>query len=505
MFLLGWTLALGLVETTGTMSLFVQQQQQQQQQQAPQQSHSHQHQPAITRNTQSHHPGGSTGIGSPDGLIIEDSPNAPSSQYIVQKDVWGSEAAGTSGAHHNAHHHSLTPTRVIYSTSVDSSSGPGDEPHRSPLVPGSSNDSSFRSLLPGGGGGGAGSVGGGAGPIGGFDQGGGFGGFFSGGEWTLMECFSLRRTHHLYYQIGNGLFFIAFLAPNGPFGILWLRCVVIAGCVLMIVWGWQVECTMDVVIWASLFLFVNAVYVGALLCKLRPVKFEKEIEAVYVALFKPLRVSRHQFKKVLNCMKLVRSLKYQEIYAQEKVTKVDSLSLVLSGKLVVSQNQKALHIVFPHQFLDSPEWFGVSTDDYFQVSIMAMEESRVLIWHRDKLKLSIMAEPFLQAVFDHILGRDVVKKLMQVTQVSETMAQSNGYISSGYGDDAEDKPMLVMKSSKSTDNGGGHGITALINRQLQDEDVPLLLGPKNSSPLMSLHMRLLHSDENKFIKKIYDV
>lgn len=47
-----------------------------------------------------------------------------------------------------------------------------------------------------------------------------------------------------------------------------------------------------------------------------------------------------------------------------------------------------------------------------------MEESRVLIWHRDKLKLSIINEPFLQTVFDHILGRDVVKKLMQVTQVS---------------------------------------------------------------------------------------
>uniref|UniRef100_A0A182PM53 POPDC1-3 domain-containing protein n=1 Tax=Anopheles epiroticus TaxID=199890 RepID=A0A182PM53_9DIPT len=185
--------------------------------------------------------------------------------------------------------------------------------------------------------------------------------------------------------------------------------------------------------------------------------------AVYIALFKPLRVSRHQFKKVLNCMKIVRPLKYQEIYVQEKITKVDSLSLVLSGKLVVSQNQKALHIVFPHQFLDSPEWFGVSTDDYFQVSIMAMEESRVLIWHRDKLKLSIIAEPFLQAVFDHILGRDVV---------SETMAQSNGCIASGYGDDSEDKPMLVMKS-KGADNSG-HGLTALINRQLQDENVPLL-------------------------------
>lgn len=43
-----------------------------------------------------------------------------------------------------------------------------------------------------------------------------------------------------------------------------------------------------------------------------------------------------------------------------------------------------------------------------------MEESRILLWHRDKLKLSIITDQFLQAVFDHILGRDVVKKLMQV-------------------------------------------------------------------------------------------
>ncbi|XP_055645152.1 blood vessel epicardial substance isoform X2 [Toxorhynchites rutilus septentrionalis] len=446
MILLGLLLALGLVETTSPLSV-AQQQHQQHQQHHPQQQ-------------QGHFP---SKIGSPDGLIIEDSPIAPSSQYIVQKDVWNGASSSSSSNHHN-HLHNQYPS----SPSGSSISSGSDVPHRSRLVP-DSNDT-FHSLVPGVVGGANGGAvgaaeGGGGGNI-------GFGGFFDGSEWALKECFSLRRTHHLYYQIGNGLFFLAFLAPNAPFGMLWLRCLVIAGCVLMIVWGWQVECTLDAVIWASLFLVFNAIYVGALLCKLRPVRFEKEIEAVYVALFKPLRVSRHQFKKVLNCMKLVRSLKYQEIYAQEKVTKVDSLSLVLSGKLVVSQNQKALHIVFPHQFLDSPEWFGVSTDDYFQVSIMAMEESRVLIWHRDKLKLSIMAEPFLQAVFDHILGRDVVKKLMQVTQVSETMAQSNGYISSGYGDDAEDKPMLVMKNNKSSDSsggggGGGHGITALINRQLQ--------------------------------------
>lgn len=288
------------------------------------------------------------------------------------------------------------------------------------------------------------------------------------GDWSIEQCLLWQRPHHLYFQLGNAFFFMAFLAPHGPFGMLWLRSVMVIGCILMAMYGWLIECTPDVVLWAGLFLGVNLIYLIVLLCRLRPVRFEKEIEAVYESLFKPLRVSRHQFRKILNCMKLIRALKYQEVYAQEKVTKVDSLSLVLSGKLVVSQNQRALHIVFPHQFLDSPEWFGVSTDDYFQVSIMAMEESRVLIWHRDKLKLSIMAEPFLQSVFDHILGRDVVKKLMQVTQVSETMA-SNGFLPTGGYDDAEDKPMLVMKKGAE-----GHGLTALINRQLQEEHAPLL-------------------------------
>ncbi|XP_030564583.1 blood vessel epicardial substance isoform X4 [Drosophila novamexicana] len=286
------------------------------------------------------------------------------------------------------------------------------------------------------------------------------------GDWSIEQCLIWQQPHHLYFQLGWAFLFLAFLAPHGPFGSLWMRATLLIGCIMMGMYGYLIECTPDVVLWSGLGIGINFIYLIVVLCRLRPVRFDQEIEAVYVALFQPLCVTRHQFRKVLNCMKVIRALKYQEVYAQEKVTKVDSLSLVLSGKLVVSQHQRALHIVFPHQFLDSPEWFGVSTDDYFQVSIMAMEESRVLIWHRDKLKLSIMAEPFLQTVFDHILGRDVVKKLMQVTQVSESIA-SNGFLpSGGYAEDAEDKPMLILKKSVDV----GHGLTALINRQLQVKD-----------------------------------
>lgn len=45
------------------------------------------------------------------------------------------------------------------------------------------------------------------------------------------------------------------------------------------------------------------------------------------------------------------------------------------------------------------------------------------------------------------------------------MAASNGFLPTGY-DDADDKPMLLMKKNGGNSDGG-HGITALINRQLQ--------------------------------------
>ena len=56
----------------------------------------------------------------------------------------------------------------------------------------------------------------------------------------------------------------------------------------------------------------------------------------------------------------------------------------------------------------------MTTDEYFQVTVTALEECSILVWHRDKIKLEIMEDAHLHAVLDHIVGRDVVRKLMQV-------------------------------------------------------------------------------------------
>lgn len=55
-----------------------------------------------------------------------------------------------------------------------------------------------------------------------------------------------------------------------------------------------------------------------------------------------------------------------------QTSNVTCLLIYFIFRLVVSQNGRALHIVFPHQFLDSPEWFGVSTDEYFQVNYYSL-------------------------------------------------------------------------------------------------------------------------------------
>ncbi|XP_014251019.1 blood vessel epicardial substance isoform X2 [Cimex lectularius] len=295
----------------------------------------------------------------------------------------------------------------------------------------------------------------------------------------LPQCHSWSPINHIYFQLANVFYFLSYLAPTGLHGLLYLRSTLLVGCAFTALWGATVRCSLDALLWNANFVLINFVHILILLYRLRPVNFTKEVDEVYEAVFRPLKVTRPQFKKVLSCMKMIRQLKYQEVYAQEKVTKVDSLSLVLSGKLVVSQNGRALHIVFPHQFLDSPEWFGVSTDEYFQVSVTAMEESRVLLWHRDKLKLSIITDQFLQAVFDHILGRDVVKKLLQVSETMTVTNNLNGHLTTGFGDEQDmEKPMVIVKKS-----GDGPGITALINRQLQEfeESQPLL----NSGTLAS--------------------
>ncbi|KAI7685382.1 hypothetical protein SSS_10533 [Sarcoptes scabiei] len=63
----------------------------------------------------------------------------------------------------------------------------------------------------------------------------------------------------------------------------------------------------------------------------------------------------------------------------------------------------------------------MNTAETSQVSFIALEESQILVWNRDKLKLSISSDRYLQTILDHILGKDIVKKLMLSLDIDSAM------------------------------------------------------------------------------------
>ena len=93
-----------------------------------------------------------------------------------------------------------------------------------------------------------------------------------------------QTPRHIYFQMANALFLIAFLSPHKSFGFLLTRCALLVASIVMTMWSYLIECSLDGVIWCSLFLVVNFIYLSVLIYQMRPIRFEKEIDAV-ISLF----------------------------------------------------------------------------------------------------------------------------------------------------------------------------------------------------------------------------
>lgn len=95
------------------------------------------------------------------------------------------------------------------------------------------------------------------------------------------QCHSTYSLQPLYYHIGCAFFLLAFLAPSHRHGAaLFMRCMFIFGSVLFAMWSYLSECRPDVLLWSAIFINANLIHLVTLICKLRPVKFDKEIEEV---------------------------------------------------------------------------------------------------------------------------------------------------------------------------------------------------------------------------------
>jgi len=257
------------------------------------------------------------------------------------------------------------------------------------------------------------------------------------------ECSGWLPLNHVYYQAANIFLLLSTISSNHQF----IRTMMTVAFSLLSLWGWSVSCGLDTLVWSCLLAMVNLSWCVRTWWRRRTGRLTREMETLYQQMFRRLRVSRRQFQTILGVKKEIKQLIENQMIIKEKVSKVESLSLVLKGRLLVSQAGRDLHHVTQHQFLDSPEWFGVTTDQYFQVTVTAMEDSSVLVWHRDRIKLTLMEDIHLQAVLDKVIARDVVRKLLQAQPSSKEIHEERGIQTK---DDfaVEDKPPLVMNTRK---------------------------------------------------------
>ena len=98
------------------------------------------------------------------------------------------------------------------------------------------------------------------------------GDYICNGRWLPMN--------HLYFQLANLFLFLSYLAPNGIYGILYLRITICIGCFFFALWGWVILCAFDTLLWNAVFVAINVVHVIIISYNLRPIRFSNELEQV---------------------------------------------------------------------------------------------------------------------------------------------------------------------------------------------------------------------------------
>nr|CAH0102370.1 unnamed protein product [Daphnia galeata] len=270
--------------------------------------------------------------------------------------------------------------------------------------------------------------------------------------WPYLNtgCLEWLPINHFYFQLANVFLFLSYLAPAGLYGLIYLRLMLAIGSAFLSIWGWIIICAFDTFLWNAIFFLINAVHAVVLIFSLKPMALDEQVEQVYRDIFRPLKVSKQQFKQVAKCVKSIRPLKRGEYFAVEQETEIETLSLLLSGIMFVIENGKTLYVLSPMQFLDSAEWFEDSGDHFYQGSIQACEESRVLLLHRDKLQSILKKDLFMQSVFHQILGRDVVRKLSESIRNSKIVKPKVGHETNGSIIETEKSPNAKPSGKENT-------------------------------------------------------
>ncbi|KAJ1528671.1 hypothetical protein ONE63_007065 [Megalurothrips usitatus] len=232
-------------------------------------------------------------------------------------------------------------------------------------------------------------------------------------------CDGWEGVQNNLFQVANLFFCIAFIVPRHfKQSILLYRFLLMLGCLLTAVWASFHLCAFDVFVWNAALMVVNAGHTAALVVRFLPPALSPDLTELYLKVFRPLKVSKKAFKELAREGSIL-TLEPGDTYAVEEQTQADErLSILLKGKLAVTCDGTHLHHINIHQFVDSPEWEANhdTSENTFQVTISAEEESVYLCWPRMKLSRVLRHRPQVRIVLDTLIGKDITHKLYSLNE-----------------------------------------------------------------------------------------
>ncbi|NP_001137586.1 popeye domain-containing protein 2 [Sus scrofa] len=233
--------------------------------------------------------------------------------------------------------------------------------------------------------------------------------------WRGLPCVGWRQDlQGAVYYLANCFLLLGFMGGSGMYGCFYLFGFLGTGYLCCVLWGWFDACGLDIVLWSVLLAMACVLQLAHLVYRLREDSLPEEFELLYKTLCLPLHVPLHAYKEMVRCcQEQVSTLATEQTYAVEGEAPIDRLSLLLSGRVRVSQDGQFLHYIFPYQFMDSPEWESLhpSEEGVFQVTLTAETECSYISWPRKSLHLLLAKERYISRLFSILLGYDISEKL----------------------------------------------------------------------------------------------
>ncbi|XP_008054241.1 popeye domain-containing protein 2 [Carlito syrichta] len=233
--------------------------------------------------------------------------------------------------------------------------------------------------------------------------------------WQGPVCVGWKQDlEGAVYHLANCFLLLGFMGGSGVYGCFYLFGFLGTGYLCCVLWGWFNACGLDIVLWSFLLAVACLLQLAHLVYRLRKDTLPEEFDLLYKTLYLPLQVPLQTYKEIVHCCEgQVLTLATEQTYAVEGETPINRLSLLLTGRVRVSQDGQFLHYIFPYQFMDSPEWESLqpSEEGLFQVTLTAETSCSYVSWPRKNLHLLLTKERYISRLFSVLLGYDISEKL----------------------------------------------------------------------------------------------